>query len=245
MEHKAQFPPITVFYDGIDHWCVDGFHRIAAALKKGETRLNAIIHSGSLLDAQWYSFGVNKSHGLRRTNEDKRKAVEAALEHAKGEKLSDRAIGDHCGVSYRMVEEIRKSLVSTGKLSQSNTRVGKDGRTYDISKTQEANKKRATKTTTSETTTNKTVVEAPTEAEFVEEHEEPKTAYVLEGDDALDIVKDKLGRIVPEQYAPAFQLLPPVINAIRQHFIQAQKVWMTRWSHGYGPTWCHVTQRAT
>jgi hypothetical protein len=25
MEHKAQFPPVTVFYDGIDYWCVDGF----------------------------------------------------------------------------------------------------------------------------------------------------------------------------------------------------------------------------
>lgn len=26
MENKVQFPPITVFYDGIDDWLVDGFH---------------------------------------------------------------------------------------------------------------------------------------------------------------------------------------------------------------------------
>ena len=69
----------------------------ASQLKKGResipqtfsdcrlSRISAIIKDGSLLQAQLYSFGVNKTHGLRRSNEDKRRAVEAALTHEKGE----------------------------------------------------------------------------------------------------------------------------------------------------------------
>lgn len=134
-----------------------------------------------LADAQWYSFGVNKTHGLRRSNEDKRRSVEGALSHEMGGERSDGFIADHCGVSQRMVSEIRKNLISTQKVSELTVRIGKDGKARDISKIQEANKTRTTKTTTSETTTHKTVVETPTEADFVEEHEEPKRAYVLDG----------------------------------------------------------------
>ena len=38
-----------------------------------------------------------------------------------------------------MVEEVRESLVSGGKVSQVTKRVGRDGKTYDVSKSQEAN----------------------------------------------------------------------------------------------------------
>jgi hypothetical protein len=228
MEHKAQFPPITVFYDEIDYWCVDGFHRIAAALKKGETRISAIIKDGSLLQAQLYSFGVNKTHGLRRTNEDKRKAVEGALEHDKGSGRTDSVIAEHCGVTHELVRTVRASLESGGRICQVNERIGKDGKTYDVSKTQEANKKRAKKTTTSTTTTTVTVKDDLPEEAFVEEHEESKTAYVLEEEKepTPEVVKDKLGVVVPERYAPAFQEVPPIINGIRQHLIQAQQAWV-------------------
>jgi len=203
MENKAQFPPITVFYDKIDYWCVDGFHRIAAAVKKGETRLNAIIKEGSLLEAQLYSFGVNKTHGLRRTNEDKRRAVTATLEHELSKDWTDNRIADHCGVAHELVKTVRAKLESTGRFVQSSTRTGKDGRKYDVSKIKEANKKRAAKVTTSETTTSKEVHEYPVEEHFVEEHEEPKTAYVLndetEETPKPEVVKDKLGRKVLSQ----------------------------------------------
>lgn len=45
-----------------------------------------------------------------------------------------------------MVEELREALVSGGKISQVTKRTGKDGKEYSISKIQESNKKRATKT---------------------------------------------------------------------------------------------------
>jgi hypothetical protein len=138
--------------------------RVAAAEKKGETRINSIIRPGTLPQAQFYSFGVNKTHGLRRTNDDKSRAVKATLEHALSNDWSDNAIAEHCGVDQKMVSRMRATLTSVGALPQLNTRTGKDGKSYPA-------KKPTTKTTTSETTTNKTGVETPVEESF-EEHEE-------------------------------------------------------------------------
>ena len=207
---------------------MDGFHRVAAAEKKGETPISAVIRPGSLLEAQLYSFGVNKTHGLRRSNEDKRRAVEAALEHETWRDRSDGFIADHCGVDSDLVRRCREALESGGGILQVTKRVGKDGKTYDVSKTQAANKKRATKTRTSKTTTTVTGTDDLPEADFVEEHEEPKTAYVLQDEVAPEVIKDKLGRVVPEQYAAAFQEIHPGINAIRQRLIDAQQAWKAR-----------------
>jgi hypothetical protein len=199
MGNKVKFPAVTVFYDETDYWLVDGFHRVAAAKQKGKTMIAVEIRPGSLLEAQWCSFGVNKSHGLRRTNEDKRRAVKATLEHDLSDDWSDGKIADHCGVTQEFVSKMRKQMPPPQNNSGVTKRVGKDGKVYDAGKASAASKKRATKTTTSETTTSKTVVEAPTEADFVEEHEEPKAAYVLEDEQEADAsVTDKLGRVVPE-----------------------------------------------
>lgn len=35
MREGQTFPPVTVYFDGTDHWLADGFHRTAAALKAG------------------------------------------------------------------------------------------------------------------------------------------------------------------------------------------------------------------
>lgn len=177
MENGAKFPAVTCFSDGKEYWLVDGFHRVAAAEKAGQTRIEAVVRPGSLLDAQWYSFGVNKTHGLRRTNEDKQRAVAAALAHDLGKDRSDGAIAEHCGVTQPLVHTIREQLTSTGRVFQSTTRTGKDGRKYNIEKIQESNKARATKTTTT-TTTQVTVITA----EPQETNGEPKTPSVLKGE---------------------------------------------------------------
>lgn len=135
MEQKAQFPAVTVFYDGTDHWLVDGFHRVAAAKKKGETRISAVIRPGSLLQAQLYSFGVNKTHGLRRTNDDKRRAVKATLEHDLSNNGSDRAIADHCGVDNNMVARIRAEIESRVPKGQVTKRGGKDEGKFNVENT--------------------------------------------------------------------------------------------------------------
>jgi hypothetical protein len=42
--------------------------------------------------ARWYNFSVNQINGLRRTNEDKQRAVKLALAHPQAVGLSDSEI---------------------------------------------------------------------------------------------------------------------------------------------------------
>ncbi len=83
MKAGEKFPPIDVFFDGEDYWLADGFHRIQAYVMAvpGEA-IECNVFKGTQQDAQWYSYSVNKTHGLRRTNADKIGAVKAALTHA-------------------------------------------------------------------------------------------------------------------------------------------------------------------
>src|SRR5262249_19191162 len=75
--------------------------------------------------------GANKTqHALRRTNADKRRAVEVALELRPG--LSDPAIADHCGVSAEMVRQRRAALPTVG--SHPESRTGRAGRKINTSK---------------------------------------------------------------------------------------------------------------
>ena len=113
MTEGAKFPPVTVVYDGTSYWLVDGFHRVAAVERLGWYEIPAEVSQGTLADAQWMSYGVNKTHGLRRTNEDKRRAVEAALAHPKAATMSNYQIAAHCGVSDQTIANYRKSIYQT------------------------------------------------------------------------------------------------------------------------------------
>jgi hypothetical protein len=64
---------------------------------------------------------------------DKAKAVTAALLHPKGAGMSDRQIAEYIGVSSNTVLKYRDELVSTAQIAQSDSRVGRDGRTIDTS----------------------------------------------------------------------------------------------------------------
>jgi hypothetical protein len=114
MEEGAKFPPITVFYDGQDYWLADGFHRIEAARRLGAIEFAADIKQGTRRDAILYSAGANASHGLRRTNEDKRRAVTTLLEDAEWRRWSSSEISRRCGVSDQFVLNMRASLPTVG-----------------------------------------------------------------------------------------------------------------------------------
>ena len=66
------------------------------------------VIQGTLDDARWYSYGVNKAHGLRRTNEDKERAICTALLHPRAAGLSNVQIAEHCGVHERTVRRYRE-----------------------------------------------------------------------------------------------------------------------------------------
>ena len=111
-KNGANFPPITVFYDGEIFWLADGFHREKAARKAGLTEIAAIVKQGTRRDAVLYSVGANAKHGLRRTNADKRRAVMTLLEDGEWKGWSNVAIAKQCGVDEKTVRNLRKSLTS-------------------------------------------------------------------------------------------------------------------------------------
>jgi transposase-like protein len=132
MQAGAKFPPVVTFYDGADYWLADGFHRVKAAYAADYDTIECEVHQGTQEQAQWHSFSANRTNGLRRTNQDKQRAVKAALQHPSGAVLSDRQIAKHVGVSDQMVHDYRHRLESTAKLWQSPRRTGRDGRTINV-----------------------------------------------------------------------------------------------------------------
>jgi hypothetical protein len=117
MQAGAVFPPVVVFADskGV-HWLADGFHRCAAAELAGLAEVAADVRQGSRKDALLYAASANGSHGLRRTNADKRRAV--LLVVSAYPKWSDRKIGEACGVDNKTVAAARKSLAPAEELPQ-------------------------------------------------------------------------------------------------------------------------------
>lgn len=120
----VEFPPIIVFYDGSDHWLADGFHRLRACQKLGLDKIAADVRQGTRRDAILHSVGANETHGLRRTNEDKRRAVLTLLNDAEWAKWSDREIARRCAVSNQFVSNIRPS-VNDGQITRTVERNGK------------------------------------------------------------------------------------------------------------------------
>ena len=105
-------PPVTVYWDKSDYWLVDGFQRVTALKSIGRKQVDALVINGTLRDAILYSVGANASHGLRRTNADKRKAVMTVLENEEWIRWSNLEIARKCKVSEYLVRTLRKTLTS-------------------------------------------------------------------------------------------------------------------------------------
>ena len=126
MRRGDVFPPVEVVSDGVAYWLTNGFHRYHATKKAGQKSIAAHVLSGTQDDAIWASLAANKTHGLRRTNADKVKAIRTALRFRS--KLSSRVIADHIGVSGNSVLKYKAEMQSTAQVAQSNTVTSKDGR---------------------------------------------------------------------------------------------------------------------
>lgn len=130
MRSGVEFPPITVFYDGNEYWLADGFHRVGAWLRVRPTEpIEAEVIQGTQSEAQWYSYGVNKSHGERRTREDRVRAIKAALCHPEGAQRSDSDIARHIGVSPSTVGKYRAEIEATFQSGKSSGHAGKSSGT--------------------------------------------------------------------------------------------------------------------
>jgi hypothetical protein len=110
MLNGAVFPPIVVFYDGNDYWLGDGFHRVSAARKIDRETIVAEIRQGTARDATLHGIGSNAVHGLRRTQADKRRAVERLLKDPEWARWSDRKIAEVAKVDHKTVGTMRREL---------------------------------------------------------------------------------------------------------------------------------------
>lgn len=123
-------PPV-IFQDGENYYPGEGHHRIPAAIAAEIEQILVELRPGTLRDAQFFSQCANKFHGLPLTNVDKRNSIELLLKDADWQKMSDRAIAYHCGVSAPFVGKIRAELVAAGTVNISSTRVDRKGRKID------------------------------------------------------------------------------------------------------------------
>jgi hypothetical protein len=125
--------PVVVFFDGATYWLADGFHRYWANRKINCNQIFAEVHQGSQRDAILYSVGANADHGLRRSNEDKWKAVKTMLTNPQvskdedGNPWSDNAIAKRCHVSSPTVAKVRSTL----NIQSAPVRKTSDGRTMN------------------------------------------------------------------------------------------------------------------
>lgn len=145
MAADVEFPPVALYGPDAEgsYFVGDGFHRIAASRKIGRSYVLAIVTPGGRMDALRHSLLANVSHGLRRTNVDKRRAVELAFEYAAelspGIELSNRMIADMAGVSDDLVISVRRlkaeAIVEAERASQVSEpapvfTLGRDGKRY-------------------------------------------------------------------------------------------------------------------
>lgn len=130
LKEGGTLPPVLAFHDGQEYWLADGFHRYSAHMLLDWREIDAEVREGSKRDAILYAVGANTSHGLRRSNADKRRAVETLLKDAEWGANSDNWIAKQVHVSQPFVSKLRHELAPL-KTVISERRTS-DGRTMQI-----------------------------------------------------------------------------------------------------------------
>lgn len=109
------FPPVTVYFDGVHYYLADGFHRYFAHKAAGHEEILAEVRNGTLRDAVLAALEANSTHGLPRTNADKRKAVQMMLDDFEWSDWSNTEIARRCRVSHTFVNKLRPADGSAKK----------------------------------------------------------------------------------------------------------------------------------
>jgi ParB-like chromosome segregation protein Spo0J len=128
-EINGILPPITVHRPTMR--VIDGVHRVRAALLKGEDTIEARLCDCNDDDAFVLAVQVNIIHGLPLSLADRKAAaVRIIISHPT---WSDRVISASTGLSDKTISVIRRC--STSEVSQSNERIGRDGRARPLDST--------------------------------------------------------------------------------------------------------------
>jgi len=147
MREGVVFPPVEVFHDGSAYWLVDGFHRYFGYKANGLTSIEAIVHTGTLREAQFYAWKANNKHGNRLKAEDIRAILRIMLTDEEYSKWSNNHIAKELNISNMTVGRVRVAMQEEAKTPAQTTvtYVDKHGNTTTM-KTDK--KKKATTPTT-------------------------------------------------------------------------------------------------
>ena len=187
MREGAVFPPVEVFHDGSTYWLVDGFHRYFGYKANGVASIEAIVHTGTLREAQFYAWKVNNKHGNRLKAEDIRAIIRIMLNDEEYSKWSNNHIAKELNVSSMTVGRVRVAMQEEAKKPSQTTvtYVDKHGNTTTM-KTDKTKKKKAP---TKRPTTKPDVTTEPSEMEQkVKELADTVTALA----DENTVLKDKI-----------------------------------------------------
>jgi hypothetical protein len=134
MTNGDEFPPIDVYFDDTAYWLADGFHRVRAAKTAGQDTITARVHPGSKREAILHAVHANETHGHRRTDADRRRAVTLMLSDPEWWSWSDREIARQCHVSHMLVNRMRREITPPEETrTPAQTRKAKRGhQTYAI-----------------------------------------------------------------------------------------------------------------
>jgi len=128
------FPNVVTYHDGAKWFLADGFHRLLAVKRLDHETIRCEVHQGTRADALKYALSANYSHGLPRTNADKRKSAQIAL--TEWPKLSNRELARICAVSDMFIATVRKQLQGDCSSLHPETRIGADGKERKMPKKQ-------------------------------------------------------------------------------------------------------------
>lgn len=107
LENGDEFPPVHVFDTPTGFVLADGWHRLEAHKRVGREWIRAIAPKGTVADAAWYAAQSNRDHGVRRTSNDKRRAIKLAIANPRAAKMSNRKLAKVLGVSEGLVRRVK------------------------------------------------------------------------------------------------------------------------------------------
>lgn len=107
MKRGDKFPPVVVFDDNSTYYLSNGFARVQAARLAGLKEIDAIVHTGTKLDALWLALGTQRETYAR---SEKISAVRLALRMCTGKSVKD--IAEHMDYFRTFVYRIRQDMVT-------------------------------------------------------------------------------------------------------------------------------------
>lgn len=127
LQAGAEFPAIVVFrnQDSGEILAADGWHRVSATRQANRTTIKAEVRPGTKRDAILYSVSTNATHGLRRTDADKRRAAMRLLNDPEWGQWSASVIAEKIGVSQPFVSAIRRAMMGEGEAASVRTSDGR------------------------------------------------------------------------------------------------------------------------